>query len=168
MIVSHANNHLLTLSEFASDKANYHLKMSSKTLWAKSLHHDSRLYYCGYVTTRIHTHTNADKHAQARRSVQPLNWLQGYHMNALIWWRVWLIAASSWNWFSDSQMMLRLYFPGCWCCDCLKAFLQHYIHVENVDVDKANWIEWRWHAGKSADSNLRYCVTQLPLSHYRN
>lgn len=35
MIVSHANNHLLTLSEFASDKANYHLKMSSKTLWAK-------------------------------------------------------------------------------------------------------------------------------------
>lgn len=56
MIVSHANNHLLTLSEFASDKANYHLKMSSKTLWAKSLHHDSRLYYCGYVTTCIHTH----------------------------------------------------------------------------------------------------------------
>lgn len=56
MIVSHANNHLLTLSEFASDKANYHLKMSSKTLWAKSLHHDSQLYYNRYVTTRTHTH----------------------------------------------------------------------------------------------------------------
>lgn len=55
MIVSHANNHLLTLSEFASDKANYHLKMSSKTLWAKSLHHDSQLYYRGYITARTYT-----------------------------------------------------------------------------------------------------------------
>lgn len=55
MIVSHANNHLLTLSEFAWDKANYHLKMSSKTLWAKHLHHDSQLYYCRYVTTHIYT-----------------------------------------------------------------------------------------------------------------
>lgn len=83
MIVSHANNHLLTLSEFASDKANYHLKMSSKTLWAKSLHHDSQLYYRGYVTTRTYTQmlTNI---AQTHSSPQPLNWLQGYHMNALI------------------------------------------------------------------------------------
>lgn len=64
MIVSHANNHLLTLSEFALDKANYHLKMSSKTLWAKSLHHDSQLYYCGYVTTHTYTQmlTNMHKH----------------------------------------------------------------------------------------------------------
>lgn len=60
MIVSHANNHLLTLSEFASDKANYHLKMSSKTLWAKGLHHDSQLYYCSYATTRPHTHTASE------------------------------------------------------------------------------------------------------------
>lgn len=62
MIVSHANNHLLTLSEFASDKANYHLKMSSKTLWAKSLHHDSQLYYRGYVTTHIYTQTPTNMH----------------------------------------------------------------------------------------------------------
>lgn len=75
MIVSHANNHLLTLSEFASDKANYHLKMSSKTLWAKSLHHDSQLYYCGYITTRVHTWTLTNA-AQTHASVQPLNWLQ--------------------------------------------------------------------------------------------
>lgn len=34
----HANNHLLTLSEFALVKANYHLKMSCKGLWARSLH----------------------------------------------------------------------------------------------------------------------------------
>lgn len=109
MIVSHANNHLLTLSEFASDKANYHLKMSSKTLWAKSLHHDSQLYYCGYVTTRAHTWTLTNT-AQTHASVQPLNWLQGYQMNARIWWRVCLIAASRWNWFSASQMLLLLYF----------------------------------------------------------
>lgn len=51
VIVSHANNHLLTVSEFASDKANYHLKMSSNTLWAKSLQHDSQLYDCGYIST---------------------------------------------------------------------------------------------------------------------
>lgn len=37
MIVSHANNHLLTLYEFGLDKANYHLKITWKTLWAKSL-----------------------------------------------------------------------------------------------------------------------------------
>lgn len=83
MIVSHANNHLLTLSEFASDKANYHLKMSSKTLWAKSLHHDSQLYYCGYVTTHTYTQmlTNMHKHSCVcvcfHVRVQPLNWLQG-------------------------------------------------------------------------------------------
>lgn len=34
---SHANNHLLTLYEFGLDKANYHLKITWKTLWAKSL-----------------------------------------------------------------------------------------------------------------------------------
>ena len=62
MIVSHANNHLLTLSEFASDKANYHLKMSSKTLRAKSLHHDSQLYYRGYVTTHIYTQMLTNMH----------------------------------------------------------------------------------------------------------
>lgn len=86
MIVSHANNHLLTLSEFASDKANYHLKMSSKTLWAKSLHHDSQLYYNRYVTTRTHTQmrTNMHKHAA-------LNKLQG--------WKVCLASASNSNWF---------------------------------------------------------------------
>ena len=37
MIVTHANNHLLTLSEFVSDKANYHLKMSFQTLWGEKL-----------------------------------------------------------------------------------------------------------------------------------
>lgn len=74
MIVSHANNHLLTLTEFASDKANYHLKMSSKTLWAKSLHHDSQLYYNRYVTARTYTQ-NAHKHAQTHTA---LNRLRGW------------------------------------------------------------------------------------------
>jgi len=36
LIVSHANNHLLTLYEFGLDKANYNLKITRKTLWAKS------------------------------------------------------------------------------------------------------------------------------------
>lgn len=63
MIVSHANNHLLTLSEFAWDKANYHLKMSSKTLWAKRLHHDSQLYYHRYVTTHIYTQMLTNMHS---------------------------------------------------------------------------------------------------------
>lgn len=52
MIVSHANNHLLTVSEFASDKANYHLKMSSRSLRAKGLHHDFQLHYRRYEATR--------------------------------------------------------------------------------------------------------------------
>lgn len=36
MIVIHANNHLLTLYEFGLDKANYHLKITQITLWAKT------------------------------------------------------------------------------------------------------------------------------------
>lgn len=56
MIVSHANNHLLPLSEFASDKANYHLKMSSQTLWAKGSHHDSRFYRRGHVAAHTQLH----------------------------------------------------------------------------------------------------------------
>lgn len=53
MIVSHANNHLLTLGEFASDKANYHLKMSSKTLWAKKL-----ASWFSVILSRIRNHSH--------------------------------------------------------------------------------------------------------------
>lgn len=122
MIVSHANNHLLTLSEFASDKANYHLKMSSKTLWAKGLHHDSQLYYCGYVTTRAHkcwqTRTNTPLCAASE-----------------------LAAGTSYEDWSDGGFVLLLHpveigfvaasalFSGCWYCDCLKAYLRHDIQV---------------------------------------
>lgn len=86
MIVSHANNHLLTLSEFASDKANYHLKMSSQTLWAKGSHHDSRVYHCGRVTahnTRAHNTRahNTHAHTQLRAACELA---AGNHMKALI------------------------------------------------------------------------------------
>ncbi len=134
MIVSHANNHLLTLSEFASDKANYHLKMSSKTLWAKSLHHDSELYYCRYITPHIYTQmlTNMLKH-----SVQPLSWLQGFHM---IWWRVCLIAASCWNWFSATPTLLLLYF-------LVADVVTVWRHFSNIKV-KFKWWMWMGQTGK--------------------
>lgn len=64
MIVSHANNHLLPLSEFASDKANYHLKTSSQTLWAKGWHHASRVCRCGRVAAH-NTRARAHAHAAA-------------------------------------------------------------------------------------------------------
>lgn len=92
------------------------LRIRQITIWKWAQKHSGRkacIMILSYVTadTQLLKYTQMlTNSARTHCSVQPLNWLQGYQMDARIWWRVRLIAASSWNWFAASQMLLLLYF----------------------------------------------------------